>query len=182
MLLLVAVNAQAWKEQSSCKMEDEANYLAYDLKLIQDPGLYVGLLETSDCANFCNEKRTELDLTTEVTCCLQAKYWYQWYDLWAADCALIGATEMKANEDEWNAEEGLYTTFNAFILEADVVYVEQTISNFTSTPPSFVAQVQNQPSDWRENMKWNDGEFCDVKQSIWDDALVQSEPNDVENR
>ena len=125
-MLFAGVIAQDWNLQSICSIESTADYIAYDLKLIQDPGLYVGLLEPADCANFCNSKREELKLTEEVTCCLQAKYWYQWYDLWAADCALIGATETDANEDEWDAKEGLYTTFQAFITQPDVVYVEQT--------------------------------------------------------
>lgn len=139
----------------------------------------MGLLEPDDCANFCNEQREILGVDDETTCCLQARYWYSWYDLWAADCALIKSGELDDLEDDWDEENGLYTTFSAFITEPNVNYGESNTTSHWDIPEEFVNE--NTPSDWRNNKKWNDGKFCDVKD--WQtDYLMYDDSKKVDNR
>jgi hypothetical protein len=136
-------------------------------------------LEPDDCSNFCNEQRELLGVAEETTCCLQARYWYSWYDLWAADCALIRSKELDDLEDDWDEENGLYTTFSAFITEPDVKYAPSNSTNNYEIPLEFVNE--NTPSDWRNNKKWYDGKFCDVEDA-WTDYLMYDDSSRVNNR
>ena len=99
LFFVASVSGQQWLENAGCDSDD---ILAYDLKLIQDPGLYTGLLELPDCANFCENQREYLGLKQEATCCLQARYYYSLYNIWAADCALVNANLTTDTEEEWD--------------------------------------------------------------------------------
>lgn len=161
-----------------CSAENPEDYLSYDLKLIQDPGLYVGLIDPPDCADFCNGERDKLGVT-DTTCCLHARYWYSWYDLWAADCALIRVEAGEFQEEQWDESQGLYTTYSAFITQANVQYDGVTGGEISHVPDDY--QVQNSPSDWKQNKKWNDGMFCDVNDPVAD-ALMWDDSYQVNNR
>ena len=109
---MASVTAQKWLEGASCNSDD---ILAFDLKLIQDPGLYTGLLELPDCANYCEKKRDQLGLRSAATCCLQARYYYSLYQIWAADCALVDADLTQDQEEDWDEGSQVFTTYYSYI-------------------------------------------------------------------
>ena len=159
---MASVTAQEWLEGASCNSDD---ILAFDLKLIQDPGLYTGLLELPDCANYCEKKRDELGLRSVATCCLQARYYYSLYQIWAADCALVDADLTQDQEEDWDEGSQVFTTYYSYIAQPNAEF--STTANSTLPSDAVLPDIAY-PVGWREDSKWGDGLFCNVADPMTD--------------
>jgi hypothetical protein len=103
----------------------------------------------------------------------------------AADCALVLADATVEQAEEEDLDNQVWTAYYAVITDADAVVVDDTVS--TSPDPTVPEDLEPSesafPVDWRENRKWNDGEFCNVNDPLTDYLIkVDSETSDVDDR
>lgn len=98
-----------------------------------DDPQYLGLIEPSDCFDYCDEQKSA-NLIRDASCCTHSKFYYTITGLWSANCSLTTATELVAKSDSWDESAGEYATFQSQVLPADVpeFFVKENGLNMTS--------------------------------------------------
>lgn len=152
----LAYGQDEWVQYYICDIADTSSTLAIDSKDVDGDPQDLGLIEPTDCIDYCNEQKNALSVT-DVSCCTHARYYYTETGLWAADCSLNAATSLVALEDTWNEPLGEYATFQAVVLEAD------TSGSLVNADYSSSTGELGQPADWKISETWRDGYYCDVE-------------------